>query len=169
MAARLFYVHWDKDEALAACRGLREAGFNVRCESESGDAVYKEIKKSPPDALVISLAKQPSHGRQVAGATMQTKSLEGLRVIFVGGADDVVAETRKEFPDAVYCSWAQLKQTLAKKLGARPTAGVTAPPGVMTRTARTRPGVKTGTLAVQAPPEIKTKAPATKAPSKAKA
>jgi hypothetical protein len=151
MAARLFYVHWDKDEALAACRGLREAGFNVRYEAESGDVVYKEVKKTPPDALVISLAKLPSHGRQVAAATLQVKTLQDLRVIFVGGDDETVASTRKDFPDAIYCSWAQLKQTLAKKLGARPDAAVTAPPGVMTRTARTRPGVKTSTITVQAP------------------
>jgi hypothetical protein len=156
MAARLFYVHWDKDEALAASRGLREAGFNVRYEAESGDTAWKEVKKTPPDALVISLAKLPSHGRRVASVTRETKNLQDLRVIFVGGEDGVVADTRKEFPEAIYCSWAQLKQTLAKKLGARPDAGVTAPPGVMTRTARTRPGAKT--VAVQAPAAVKSPA-----------
>jgi hypothetical protein len=139
MTARLFYVHWDKDEALAATRGLREAGFNVRYEAENGDAVSKELKKTPPDALVISLARQPSHGRQVAAAMRDTKALARVPVIFVGGEDEKVAETRKEFPDAIYCSWAQLKMTLSKKLGAKPMAAVTAPPGVMTRTARVRP------------------------------
>lgn len=164
MTARLFYVHWDKDEALAACRGLREAGFNVRYEAESGDVVYKEVKKTPPDALVVSLAKLPTHGRRVV-SSLQTKALQDLRVIFVGGEDEVVADTRREFPDAVYCSWAQLKQTLAKKLNARPVAAVTAPPGVMTRTARTRPGVKTGAIAVQA----ELKPAATKSPAKSRA
>lgn len=139
MTARVFYVHWDKDEAQAAARGLREAGFNVRCESESGDGILKELKKSPADALVISLAREPSHGRQVAGAARDSKTHREIPVIFVGGEDEKVAETRKEFPEAIYCSWAQLKQTLTKKLGARPVAAVTAPPGVVTRTARTRP------------------------------
>jgi hypothetical protein len=112
--ARVFYVHWDKDEAMAGARGLREAGHSVRYEAEDGANVWKELKKSRPDALVVSLAKLPSHGRRVAAATLENKSLAEIPVIFVGGEDEKVAETRKLFPAATYCSWAQLRDRIQR-------------------------------------------------------
>jgi CheY-like chemotaxis protein len=123
--ARVFYVHWDKEEAAAGARGLREAGHSVRYEAEDGAAVWKELKKSRPDALVVSLAKLPSHGRRVAAATLDNKSLADIPVIFVGGEDEKVAELRKRFPLATYCSWAQLRDriqrvTAAQREGTRP-------------------------------------------------
>jgi CheY-like chemotaxis protein len=120
--ARVFYVHWDKEEAAAGARGLREAGHSVRFEAEDGAAVWKELKKSRPDALVVSLAKLPSHGRKVAAATLENKSLSDLPVIFVGGEDEKVAATRKQFPSATYCSWAQLRDRIAKLMASRPEA-----------------------------------------------
>ena len=120
--ARVFYVHWDKEEAAAGARGLREAGHSVRFEAEDGANVWKELKKSRPDALVVSLAKLPSHGRKVAAATLENKSLSDLPVIFVGGEDEKVAATRKQFPAATYCSWAQLRDRIAKLMASRPEA-----------------------------------------------
>jgi CheY-like chemotaxis protein len=122
--AKLFYIHWDKDEALAGARGLREAGHSVRYEAEDGQTAWKELKKHRPDALVVSLAKLPTHGRRVAAATMETKSLKTLPVIFVGGEDEMVAQTRKQFPEAVYCSWAQLRDRIQKVMNPPKPAGV---------------------------------------------
>jgi hypothetical protein len=118
--ARVFYVHWDKDEAAAGARGLREAGHSVRYEAQDGAAVWKELKKSRPDALVVSLAKLPSHGRRVAAATLENKALADIPVIFVGGEDEKVAAVRKQFPLATYCSWAQLRDRIQRVMLARP-------------------------------------------------
>jgi hypothetical protein len=126
--ARVFYVHWDKDEAAAGARGLREAGHSVRYEAEDGAAVWRELKKSRPDALVVSLAKLPSHGRRVAAATLENKSLADIPVIFVGGEDEKVAETRKQFPAATYCSWAQLRDRIQKVMQPRPAGAGVEPP-----------------------------------------
>jgi CheY-like chemotaxis protein len=140
--ANLFYVHWDKDEALAACRGLREAGYNVKYECDSGDTAWKALKKARYDAIIISLAKAPSHGRQVAEAAQNDGKLSQVPIFFVGGEDEKVAETKRAMPGAIYCSWAQLKATLAKTLRSRTPAGVVAPPGVVTRSAAVRPAPK---------------------------
>lgn len=139
--ARVFYIHWDKDEAMAGARGLREAGHSVRYEAEDGGAVWKELKKSRPDALVVSLAKLPSHGRRVAAATLENKTLADIPVIFVGGEDEKVAETRKQFPGATYCSWAQLRDRIQRVTQARPEAGAKAEPGKPARPAA-KPTVK---------------------------
>jgi hypothetical protein len=64
-------VHWDESEARNLAAGLREYGWKV--------ALWKptmklgDIKKSPPTAVVISLRRLPSHGREVADALWYSK------------------------------------------------------------------------------------------------
>ncbi len=112
--ARLFYIHWNKDEALEIVRALREAGHVVRYHAESGEEAWKLLKESPPDVLLISLERLPSHGRRVAAVTTEYKKLRELPVIFVGGEDEKVALTKKEFPNATFCSFDLLLKTIEK-------------------------------------------------------
>lgn len=110
--ARIFYVHWNKDEALAAVRTLRAAGHTVEYHYDSGTEAWKLLKQSPPDALVVSLARLPSHGRRVAEVTAETKRLRELPVIFVDGEPEKVAVAKEKFPTARYCSSASLVSLL---------------------------------------------------------
>ena len=102
--ARLFYVHWNKDEALDTVRALRAEGHSVtyhyNTEEGAGAHAWKQLKTNPPDVLIISLARMPSHGRRIASVILENKSLGQLPLIFVDGADDKVAKAKSQFPDA---------------------------------------------------------------------
>jgi DNA-binding NarL/FixJ family response regulator len=112
--ARIFHVHWNKREAIETVRSLRNAGHVVRYHADAGGEAWKLLKESPPDVLIISLDRLPSHGRRIAAVTHEYKKLRDLPVIFVGGGKDQVDVTRKEFPDAVYCSFDSLLNTIKK-------------------------------------------------------
>jgi hypothetical protein len=116
--ARVFYVHWRKDEALATVRGLRAAGHTVRYPTDTGEGAgsraWKALKASPPEVLVVCLDRLPSHGRRVAAVTRETKRLAELPVVFVGGAPDKVAQARREFPGARFTTAARLAGLLAR-------------------------------------------------------
>jgi CheY-like chemotaxis protein len=114
--ARVFYVHWNKEEALATVRALRERGYAVVChfstEEGAGAEAWRAIKERPPDALVVSLERLPSHGRRVAAVVHETKRLREVPVIFVGGAPDKVDRARQEFPDARFTTQGRLPAAL---------------------------------------------------------
>lgn len=116
--ARVFYVHWNKAEGLETVRGLREAGhtvaFHHRTEEGAGADAWKSIKARPPDALVISLERLPSHGRRIAAVTTETKKLRDVPVIFVGGEAEKVEIARQQFPAARFIGPAALVKTLAQ-------------------------------------------------------
>lgn len=115
--ARLFYVHWNKEEALEMVRELRAAGHAVRYHADSGEEAWKLLKRSPPDMLVISLGRLPSHGRRVAAVTRQTKKLRELPLVFVGGEPEKVDAAKREFPGAVFCGADDLGKVIAREVG----------------------------------------------------
>jgi hypothetical protein len=47
--ARIFYVHWNKKEALNTVRFLRRAGHVVSYHCDSGTEAWRLLKQSPPD------------------------------------------------------------------------------------------------------------------------
>lgn len=115
--ARVFYVHWNRQEAGPTVRRLREAGHTVVChhstEQGAGARAWKSIKGRPPDVLVVSLDRLPSHGRRVAAVTTETRRLADLPVVFVGGEREKVAVARREFPAARFTSPGRLAGVLA--------------------------------------------------------
>src|SRR5436309_3071213 len=114
--ARILYIHWNKDEALDTVRMLRAARHTVAYHCDSGEEAWKLLKQKPPDALVVSLERLPSHGRRVAAVTREYKKLRELPVIFVGGAAEKVEVARREFPGATFCGFDSLVGVLAKRL-----------------------------------------------------
>jgi CheY-like chemotaxis protein len=116
--ARVLYVHWNKDEGMVTVRALRAAGhtvvFHHSTEEGAGAQAWKSIKAKPPDALVISLDRLPSHGRRIAAVTRETKKLRDLPVVFVGGAPDKVATARSEFPAATFTTAGKLAGVVEK-------------------------------------------------------
>ncbi len=112
--ARLFYVHWHKDEALETVRRLRAVGHKMDYHWSTGEEAWRLLKDAPPDALVVSLARLPSHGRAVAEVVNQSKRLRELPIIFVGGEPEKVAATRAKFPRAAFCPESELEKLLKK-------------------------------------------------------
>jgi hypothetical protein len=104
----LVLLHWDADEAQELAAPLRAAGWQVN----TGSFELKELKANPPAAVVISLRRLPSHGREVADALWYTKWGRAIPIVFFDGAPDKVEATRKKFPDAQFTTWEELPSVL---------------------------------------------------------
>ena len=107
-AGRLVLVHWDDKEAKSLAAELREAGWQVKV----GVPELKQLKADPPHAVVISLRRLPSRGREVADAIWYTKWGRAIPIIFFDGEPDKVEATRKKFPTALFTTWKSLQTTL---------------------------------------------------------
>lgn len=103
-------VHWDAAEAKEMAASLRSAGWQVRI----GCPELRELKEKPPTAVVISLQRLPSHGREVAGAIWYTKWGREIPIVFTDGEAEKVQATREKFPDAKFSTWRGLHGVLAK-------------------------------------------------------
>jgi type IV secretory pathway protease TraF len=101
-------VHWEPTEAEELAAQFRKAGWQVK----TGMPKLKALKASPPTALVISLRRLPSHGREVADALWYTKWGRAIPIVFFDGEPDKVDVTRSRFPDARFTTWSKLSSVL---------------------------------------------------------
>ena len=99
---RVFYVHWNEEECKARIKALRSARHVVRGHWSMTE--HAALKDPLPDALVISLDRLPSHGRQIAEWLWEAKKRQHIPIVFEGGAADKVAVTKQKFPRAVFCA-----------------------------------------------------------------
>jgi hypothetical protein len=104
----LILVHWHAEEAEYLAASLRKAGWKVQV----GMSELREVKASPPTAVVISLRRLPSHGREVADALWYTKWGRAIPIVFFDGQPDKVEATRVKFPAARFVDWAGLPALL---------------------------------------------------------
>ena len=110
--ANIFLVHWHEAEGKERAATLTAAGHTVRLHWSSGD--NPTWTGDPPDVVVISLDRLPSHGRAVAGWVWEAKKRQSIPIVFAGGKPDKVAATRKQFPAAVYCGTDELAAAVAR-------------------------------------------------------
>ena len=112
-------IHWNEDEGLERQEQLEALGFDVAFDF--GDSLYasRQIKASPPDAVVIDLSRIPSHGREVAHSVRGTKATRHVPIVFVDGEPEKVEKTRQFIPDATFTTWGRIKTALPKAM-ARP-------------------------------------------------
>lgn len=101
-------VHWDDKEAEQLAAPLRAKGWRVKV----GNFELKELKAAPPRAVLISLRRLPSHGREVADALWYTKWGRAIPIIFFDGVSEKVEATRKKFPTAQFTTWEDLPSLL---------------------------------------------------------
>lgn len=104
----LVLVHWDRDEAEQLAAPLEAAGWQV----ELGNDRVTRWKADPPTAVVISLRRLPSHGREVADALWQSKWGRTIPIVFFDGAVEKVEAIRRRFPAAYFASWPELPGVL---------------------------------------------------------
>jgi hypothetical protein len=123
-------VHWNAEEAADLAAGLRAPGRDVLVHSSQMERLNWGAES--PAALVVSLARLPSHGREIAEAFLAAKSRRHIPVLFVGGAADKVAVAKGQFPDCEFSSVDEaprrLTELLAKPQAARKSAKSAPPP-----------------------------------------
>ncbi|RMH02220.1 MAG: hypothetical protein D6702_09330 [Planctomycetota bacterium] len=107
--ARLLLVHWRPAEAAAGVRMLRAAGHSVRIFDRKGGAGLGELRRRPPEALLIDLSRLPSHGREVAEWFRATRATRTLPLVFLGGTEEKVERARRQFPGAEFADWRRVR------------------------------------------------------------
>jgi hypothetical protein len=109
---RIFLFHWNQAEAEEYAKGLRDQGWDVNLEWQDGARGSAAVKADPPDAVVFYLTRLASHSRATAEYLAQTKSTRHLPLIFVGGAEVVVAKTKAKIPIGIFVSLDELTEVL---------------------------------------------------------
>lgn len=126
---RALLVHWKAEERPPRVERLRRAGYAVEVYAGEGGEGLRELRKAPPDLVVIDLDRMPSHGRAVATFLRQQKGTRHVPILFVEGAPEKVALARKQLPDATYTSWTRFAADAKKALRQQPAQPVV--PGTM--------------------------------------
>jgi CheY-like chemotaxis protein len=113
-------IHFAEDEGLERQQQLEALGFEVAFDF--GDSLFgsRQIKASPPDAVVIDLSRLPSSGREVAHSVRGTKATRHLPIVFVDGEPEKVKKTRQFIPDATFTTWGRIKTALPKAIASPP-------------------------------------------------
>lgn len=113
-------IHFDEEQGLERQQQLEALGFHA--VFDFGDSLFmsRQIKASPPDAVVIDLSRIPSHGRHVAHAVRGTKATRHIPIVFVGGEPEKVEKTRQYVPDATFTTWGRIKAALPKAIAKPP-------------------------------------------------
>lgn len=115
--ARVFYLHWNEAELKELVAPLKKAGHEVSTHwSTETHAKFGEVL---PEAVVISLARLPSHGRAVAEWFAEAKKRRHIPLLFAGGQPDKVKATQAKFSQATYCSLEEVPHVLARLLQAK--------------------------------------------------
>jgi CheY-like chemotaxis protein len=109
-------IHWKPEQTQAHLSKLQTAGYEVEVLGDDGSAILRDLKRSPPDAILIDLTRMPSHGRDVALALRSAAATRQVPLIFVEGTDEIVQRLRKVLPDASYCRWSQIRSTLRRAM-----------------------------------------------------
>ena len=99
---------------------LERAGYVVAFELGPVPDLLKELKASPPAAVVIDLSRLPSQGRDVGVALRSYASTRRAPLVFVGGEPAKTAQVHQKLPDATYTTWDEMVPALAGVLAAPP-------------------------------------------------
>lgn len=137
-------VHWDEDEGLERRQQLEAFGFDATFDFGGGTIILRELRASPPDAVVIDLSRLPSHGREIARTLRGSKATRHLPLVFVDGDPEKVKVTKLLLPDATYTTWGRAKAAIGKAI-ARPVTNPVNPGDLMSgRPTVAKLGVKPG-------------------------
>jgi len=116
----ILLIHREPAAGAARAAELRAHGFDAHLVAGPSYTVLRQIRKLMPATVVIDLTKLPSHGREVAVAIRNTKSIRTIPIVFAGGDPQKVAKVREKLPDAVYSEWPQIPAAIQSAINTAP-------------------------------------------------
>ncbi len=117
---RVRLVHWNAEERKGRAAKLRDAGYAVNFGEVTQDT-FKELRRKPPDAVVIDLSRIPSAGRDVAVGLRSFKATRYVPIVFVEGDPAKLSGIKKQVPDAEFTTWGRIRGALKKAIAKPPT------------------------------------------------
>jgi CheY-like chemotaxis protein len=127
--SRIVVLHPRPAEVETPVEGLRTAGHDVRTMWPTGMPHLVSLRRKPPDAFVIDLGHQPSHGQALATAFRQLKATRAVPIVFIEGDEAKTAGVKQLLPDATYTSWRGVQGAVKSALSRPPEKPVV--PGTM--------------------------------------
>jgi hypothetical protein len=126
--SRILLVHWNESEAKERARTIEKYRHKVRTLFSQKENLA-QVRNFPPDLFVITLDREPSHGRELASYFRRIRSTRNVPILFVGGDAERVATVRKLLPDSHFAEWSGVKSAIVKAIRNPPKAPVV--PGTM--------------------------------------
>ena len=121
---RVLLVHWNAQEASEKARLLEKLGCQVEILCDSEQWRLGEIRRAPPDLLLIDLARLPSQGREIAGYFRRLKATRAVPILFVGEDQERIERARSLLPDAHFTAWADIQAAVASAIDSAPAKPV---------------------------------------------
>jgi CheY-like chemotaxis protein len=146
--SRIVVLHPKPEDVAAGVAILGKAGHRVETLWPEGMPGLAALRKDPPDAIVIDLARQPSQGRALATALRQIKATRAVPLVIIEGDPEKTARLKAALPDATYTPWRGVRGAV-QRAARRPPANPVVP-GTMAGYSGTplpkKLGIKAGSL-----------------------
>lgn len=117
--AHIHLIHSNAQDIQQRVVGLETSGYIVTAALPVPPSL-QQIKKSPPDAVLVDLTRSPSTGRDVAVWIRTTKATRHIPIVFIEGDPEKLERIRKLLPDATYTSWRRIRGSLKQALASPP-------------------------------------------------
>jgi hypothetical protein len=112
-------IHWNAAEAEECVQIIADLGHEV-VHKVFDENELRNIRETPPNAVVIDLSRLPSQGRDLGINLRKHKTTRHIPLLFVGGDQKKVGRIKEILPDAIYTHWDRigesLKQAISKPL-----------------------------------------------------
>lgn len=108
-------IHWNAAEAEECVQILVGLGYETVYELFDAK-VLRNIRETPPSAVVIDLSRLPSQGRDLGINLRKYKTTRHIPLLFVGGDLKKVARIKEILPDATYTNWDRIGGSLERAI-----------------------------------------------------
>lgn len=125
--ARVALVHWKDEEQPERLQHIDEAGHQAIRTPTEETPILRQLRADPPDAVVISLERMPSSGREAAIRLRKSPKTRHVPLVFLGPPKRA-APLMEMFADGVFIDeWAAVSEGIADALALDPSELL--PPG----------------------------------------